>query len=164
MLQCFEDGLVAVFLDGERYESLEENIPLREGSAISQYNQNIQTSVLADRVADAMLKLYGDDLEMAAAFMPTYFTKYSRYIRLDVNDPDSRRKIVTALFGNETEAHTMYNVLLKIYKGMPKKEIRYNPFIFPWYSVSLSKTEPLFRMAVIAHLLQDDGLIAGGSG
>lgn len=31
-LQCFEDGMVAVFLDGKRYEILDEMMPLQEGS------------------------------------------------------------------------------------------------------------------------------------
>ena len=31
-LQCFEDGMIAVFLDGKRYETLDEMMPLQDGS------------------------------------------------------------------------------------------------------------------------------------
>lgn len=34
-IQCFKDGMIAVFVDGERYEDLDENIPVKEGSEIT---------------------------------------------------------------------------------------------------------------------------------
>lgn len=33
--QCFEDGLVALFVDDERYEDIEEKVSLHEGSEIT---------------------------------------------------------------------------------------------------------------------------------
>ncbi len=34
-LQCFQDGMIAVFIDGERFEGLGDEIPLREGSEVT---------------------------------------------------------------------------------------------------------------------------------
>ena len=34
-LQCFEDGMVALFADGARYSELGQTIPLREGSEVT---------------------------------------------------------------------------------------------------------------------------------
>ena len=34
-LQCFEDGMVALFADGARYSELVQVIPLREGSEVT---------------------------------------------------------------------------------------------------------------------------------
>ena len=34
-LQCFEDGMVALFVDGEQKERLEEEVCLREGSELT---------------------------------------------------------------------------------------------------------------------------------
>lgn len=34
-LQCFQDGMIAVFVDGERFEVLEARIPLKENSEVT---------------------------------------------------------------------------------------------------------------------------------
>ncbi len=34
-LQCFQDGMIAVFADGERFEALEDRIPLKENSEVT---------------------------------------------------------------------------------------------------------------------------------
>ncbi len=35
MLQCFLDGMIVVFIDQERYEELEQPVPLRENSEVT---------------------------------------------------------------------------------------------------------------------------------
>lgn len=34
-LQCFQDGMIAVFIDGERYEVLEQTVPVTENSEVT---------------------------------------------------------------------------------------------------------------------------------
>lgn len=34
-LECFEDGIVVLFVDGEQYEDIKEKIPLAEGSELT---------------------------------------------------------------------------------------------------------------------------------
>lgn len=35
VLQCFRDGMIAVFIDNERFEALEQMVPLRENSEVT---------------------------------------------------------------------------------------------------------------------------------
>lgn len=35
VLQCFEDGLIAVFIDGEQYKDIEQIVPVKEGSEVT---------------------------------------------------------------------------------------------------------------------------------
>lgn len=125
---------------------------------MSYYNRSLSHGDFKEITARKMIEAYSDDYEMLAAFMPSYLSECDFYVNQVINRANSsiyRSIPVTHLFANEKEAYTHYEILKNVLENMPKKKIEYNPSIFPWYGVSLSKTQLVKRMCVIAYALGD---------
>lgn len=137
---------------------------------VSYYNRSLQYRSFTMQTASLMLETHPQDMELCAAFLPTYM-------------PDSENAVQTALFGkpqngcygrqtyvyekiscetffaDEAQARRHFALLKQLYEILPKKGRTYSPCIFPWYSVSISPAHIANKMAVIAYMLQDNEMI-----
>ena len=139
---------------------------------ISYYNQYMQFSEYSDKAAARILETYPDDMQMAAAFMPTYLGAVDVMARNCVRDEKDkpvygaaaenlhyRPLDVHELFDTEEQARLHYGILKRMADSMKKKKAEYVPLVFPWYGVTLEKSDFVKRMAVIAYALQDQTMI-----
>ncbi len=139
---------------------------------ISYYNRYMQHSDYSEQAARKILETYPEDLQMAAAFMPTYLDAVDTIVRGCIRN-DKNQSIymadeadvhydplpVSEIFDNEEQARLHYGILKNLADSMKKRKIEYNPMIFPWYGAVLDKSDLTQRLAVIAYALQDDALI-----
>ena len=139
---------------------------------ISYYNRYMQFSEYSDKAAQKILETYPEDLQMAAAFMPTYMDAVDTIARNCIRD--EKNKVVYSvneenlkyipldvheLFDTEEKARLHYGILKNLADSMKKKKVEYVPLVFPWYGAALEKSDLTQRMAVIAYALQDQALI-----
>ncbi len=131
---------------------------------ISYYNLSLQNRIMADSVSVNILDKYRDDLELVAAFFPSYFSWSDNIVRKITEEGKKNHNLyrkykVEDYFPSAERARVEYNILDYILKKMDKKKVEFSPCIFPWYSVSMSKGDIVGKMSLIAFLLHDDKLI-----
>ena len=139
---------------------------------ISYYNRYMQHSDYSEQAARKILETYPDDLQMAAAFMPTYLDAVDTIVRGCIRNSKNQSVYmadeadvhydplpVSEIFDSEEQARLHYSILKNLADSMKKRKTEYDPMIFPWYSAVLDKSDLTQRMAVIAYALQDDALI-----
>lgn len=132
--------------------------------AASYYNQSLQDDNYKSMVAKKVLLEQGEDLELAACFMPAFTCRFhSDLSRMFTDRTFYGRELLTPrkpvpddIYGSREEAGALYAVFLDIYKRMPKKGLVYDPCIFPWYKVELSPGMVLGQLALLAYILQDE--------
>ena len=125
---------------------------------VAYYNSSLYNRGFYSKVAEFALENYSDDLELVAAFLPTYlndyrdFSNYYFYKNFPDNVSDTFKTHPEKWFeGNAEKAKVHTDILLKIYKslGKAKKAKTFSPCTFPWYSVSISKSEIASRLLVL---------------
>lgn len=131
---------------------------------MSYYNLALAEDEFTEVVSKKMLEEYSNDFEMVAAFMPTYLQHTDTYVyRILENEKEKVKSYkivpVTYLFPDKEVAIKHFHILKDIYEAIPKKRMEYNPCIFPWYSIFLSKTQLVKRMCLIAYSLGDNTMI-----
>lgn len=134
---------------------------------MSYFNRTLQWSKITSVTAKAAVKKFAGDDEIIAAFFPTYLeeTQSYAYQALNYNENRNKREKVykeiplSWLFDSEEEAREHYGILQNILNGMTKKKREFFPCIFPWYGISLSRTQTIKRMCVIAYALKDESYI-----
>lgn len=146
---------------------------------ISYYNRMVQNRRLTHRIAAQIFERYSEDYELLAAYMPTYMENLDYYVRESCKSKDGNRYInidnvdaeyhylrvpVEYLFENEQQARKHYEILKSAAEKMKKRKQEYSPCIFPWYSVTLMKSDFIARMSLIAYALQDQDYIDEMSG
>lgn len=132
--------------------------------AASYYNQSLQDDNYKSMVAKKVLLEQGEDLELAACFMPAFTCRFhSDLSRMFTDRTFYGRELLTPrkpvpddIYGSREEAGALYAVFQDIYKRMPKKGLVYEPCIFPWYKVELSPGMVLGQLALLAYILQDE--------
>lgn len=139
---------------------------------VSYYNLSLQDRKFAMQTASQILETYPQDIELCAAFLPTYM-QYNFYYLLDQalygsQDTYSNSRnhiylyqpIPLDMFYLEPEQVRKHFYLWKeIFLLLPKKGYTYSPYIFPWYSISITPNQVALRMAVLAFMLQEEELI-----
>lgn len=140
---------------------------------VSYYNRAVQNWRFSMETSTKVLEKYPHDIELCAAFMPTYM-------------PDRENVLFKALFGpgkhygggeyvydaipvdtyfdNEEQARKHFGILKELKDSIPKKGRVFSPCIFPWYSVEISPSYITGCMCIIAYMLEDDELIDEVSG
>lgn len=134
---------------------------------MSYYNLSLSNEDFVEITSKKVMEQYHDDLELVAAFMPSYLCDSGHYVYNltydNYNKPVKDRKYVRLpinyLFKDEQEAKLHFQILKKIYQSMEKKTMDFSPCIFPWYSVRLTKTDLIKRLCIIAYALQDNTCI-----
>lgn len=131
---------------------------------MSYFNRTLQWPKITSVTAKAAVKKFADDEEIIAAFFPTYLESAQTYAYQALNYNENRNKTekvyeeipVSRLFDSEEEAREHYGILRGILNGMTKKKREFFPCIFPWYGITLSRTQIIKRMSIIAYALKDE--------
>lgn len=131
--------------------------------AMSYFNYSLEDGVFRRGITAKVLEKHHEDMEVVAAFMPTYLDNASAYVRdIAVHGEDEGvypTMPVRYLFENEGQARLHYSILQGIYERMTKKKMTFRPLIFSWYGVDLNKGTVLEKMSLIAYALQDKEMI-----
>lgn len=149
-----------------------ENATKNQLLTISYYNIALYDNDVKKTVSYEVVTRYKDDLELLAAYMPTYLDDADSFagMTFHIKGNGSRYKNPTAeyeyeavdykeYFETEEEARLHYDIMKNVANSMKKRKEQYSPCIFPWYGVDLKRSDFVLRMAMIAYMLQDDALI-----
>ena len=131
---------------------------------VSYYNKTLYSGQLQRRIAKKVILEQYDDLELVTAFLSIY----SEYVVIWVRELLSQgsasvskkeeplKPELTDYYVNRTEAEKLYEIFSGIYERLPKKGLIYDPCIFPWYRVELSRADVIRQLAFLAYVLQDE--------
>lgn len=144
----------------------------------SYFNLSLQYDYFKQRAAKEAILSWPEDLELVACFLPSFldngyeiFSKliedsnsdsYYQFRDGKVRKPDSLP--LAEIFEDEEEARRVYGLLRDIVNRLPKKGLRLNPCIFPWYQVEMTPSDVALRMCLIAWMLQDDAYLDEAAG
>lgn len=142
---------------------------------ISYFNKLIQNPSFQEKIAKYVVENNKDDLELIAGFMPTYLEHASitarntykiksgsEYDKNNDSDYEYFELKVTDIFDDDIDgsiARMHYEILKNNLSKLNKKTMELSPFIFPWYSVTVSRGDFVQRMSIIAYALQDQTYI-----
>lgn len=131
---------------------------------MSYYNSNIYNHDFMKIVATHVIENDNNDLELVAAFIPSYFIGYVDKLYEYVKDKDGvhikfLQTPITRFFNDSDTAKSHFKIFQEIYESMPGKKIEFSPCIFPWYSIYLSKSQLIIPMCIIAYSLNEEEYI-----
>lgn len=130
-------------------------------------------SVYVHNIAKKLVRNYKDELDtmsvVMSSFMPrcsTYMNQISNSQELRENDyvmKDTKRQYadVKEYFDNEAECQEFYDILMEMLSCISKKQLMFQPCIFPWNHESLDRSAIIYRLAVCASALKDEDKITG---
>ena len=130
------------------------------------YNQTLFDDRIRSRAAKKVILEYGDDLELAAAFLPALSYPLGGWVRdmagkiekadKEAGSPKVERPAVTDYYKDRQEALDLYGRFTAIYEKLPKKGLVFDPCIFPWYRVELTQAKVIEHLAFLAYVLGDE--------
>ncbi len=138
----------------------------------SYFNASLQRPELQNQAAKLVIKEYPDQLELVACFMPSFLSgagtmfyhllekEDGGYVSIYDKEVRKPKSIGTGeSFESRDEAKEMYDLLKGILEQLPKKGFVKDPCIFPWYRVSMNRSDIAVRMCLIAYMLQEEELL-----
>lgn len=136
---------------------------------VSYYNIALQEKKFIMQTASQMLETYANDIEICAAFLPTYMSDAGTVLYCALHGSSqssyySNQHVYEAIpchtfYLEEAQARKHFYLWNELYQTLPKKGRIYSPCIFPWYSVSITPSKVVYHMALIAYMLQEEELI-----
>lgn len=154
----FHDTVSAMDMVGEIIRSGSRHQVL----CASVYLNAVHWEEISDTIARKAFLRFPDDPEVLAAYNQFYLCMYGRslYSMTNAKPDDPERKMqLCHLRLTEEQAELHYGLLWKLYDALPKKETEYKPFVFPWYSVSISRGDVAHRLCAIAYAMNDQSEI-----
>lgn len=138
----------------------------------SYYNQSLFDSRLRQKTAKKVILEFGDDLELAAAFLPAYSTEIYSWVNglFDrktggTNWENKPRKAnITDYYDSREDAQALYRRFYGIYEQLPKKGMVWEPCIFPWHRVEIGPSDVIRQLAFLAYVLGDEEQITQAAG
>ncbi|WP_310602333.1 DUF4132 domain-containing protein [Anaerosporobacter sp.] len=139
---------------------------------MSYFNSSLGYSKFSENVAKRVMEQEFTDLEMVAAFMPTYLSDMEECvqdIRVNPKRYDGRAESYNAIsiyefFESVEEAEQHFEIGKTILEAMPSKKIEYSPCIFPWYQISLSQSQIVKKICGLAYALAEEEKIDYAAG
>lgn len=162
-----QDGVNAVL-------ELVQNGTRNQKMTASYFNGSLQDKTLSAQAAKKILLDYPDDLELMACFLPGFMKNTSSVIfellhnnrngwfsvrSDDAQKPENLPVTAYGLFCDKEEAKEFYEILKHALETIPKKGFERNPCIFPWYRVTMSRSDLAVRMCLIAWMLQEESYL-----
>ncbi len=140
-----------LFINGERHQKL----------LVSYFIRSLDQTDTMNRLSKNIMLQNPDDYEILACFMPSYLGNLvgkEYQIRNSGTSEKDRASLLSLhkYFEDEAEAVTHFEFLYRLASSLPKKDIIFSPCIFPWYSVSLNKSDLLRRLFLIAAVINKD--------
>lgn len=105
------------------------------------------------KFAKIVIKSHSSELDIMAVYLVYFLEEWRIYGRESSTPTD---KNLNTYFINENEACEYFDILMNLYNNIPKKGIDFSPCIFPWYQASLTKSDVIARLCLIARLLNDN--------
>lgn len=157
------DVILGLAEDGTRHQMM----------TASYYLEAFQSRQLSMKAAKKILFTYPEDLELAACYLPYFmgdvFERFdeiveyhssgcSRYWYSPSYDKGQMPRMITPekLSLSREEAECAYELLKSFVERLPKKGLELSPCIFPWYKVSMSRSDAVIRMCLLAWAIQED--------
>lgn len=118
---------------------------------------NLDNEILRQTAARKVLKTHRDRYDIIAVYLPSFLpyprNMVSRMINAQVY-PE-----VKHYFDDNEEAIEFCDWLFDLFRSMQKKELEFNPCIFPWYAASLKKSELIEKAMILAAAMMDQDRI-----
>ncbi len=132
----------------------------------SYFNRSLQRSDFMIEAAKDVILNHREDLELVACFMPSFLPYMEGqlsacvsgryYSSKDSEAKEPAKMPIMAWFQSVEEIEVLYEALKQIYKDMPKKGIDLNPCIFPWYRVTMTRSQIAVRLCAMAWMIQKE--------
>ncbi|MBQ6566024.1 MAG: DUF4132 domain-containing protein [Treponema sp.] len=128
--------------------------------AAAYYNQALYSRELYAPCAEYAVERHADDMEIVAAFMPTYLDNVSSLVCAWWDEDNKGRHMWGSEYirplpppwfgGDEEKAKVHARILKGLYDRLDKKEKVFSPCTFPWHAARISKEEIAGRLCGIA--------------
>lgn len=128
------------------------------------YNSALYSRKLYSKSAEYVVETHGDDLEIVAAFLPTYLDNFNTYNTIWYREdhpsqyhfPSDYDPPPEKWFGGDVKkarihADILYTLFQKLGKGKAPKVFEH--CAFPWNNVSISKMDIAMRLCVMAVII-----------
>ncbi len=155
---------------------LAENGSKHQMMTASYYLGAFQNRTLSMRAAKKVFFAYPEDLELLACYLPYFMgdvydqfheimeyrvSGCSRYWYSPSYDKGQMPNMITVerLSLNREEAVRAYGIFQELLEKLPKKGLVLDPCIFPWYKVTMSRSDAAIRMCLLAWALQEDAYL-----
>jgi len=116
----------------------------------------LQDAVLKRRIAHCVLRIYPDDLEVAACYINNVIDAHSLFSFIGDRTDWWEKSVLEEYFSDRETALSFFAQLEHLLTLMPTKEKKFVPCIFPWYGVTISKAQIAMVLAKIALLLPQE--------
>ncbi|NBJ81652.1 DUF4132 domain-containing protein [bacterium 1XD42-94] len=157
-----EEGVRAVL-------ELVKNGTKNQKMTASYFNNTLQADNLTMQAAREVLFRWPEDMELIACFLPGFMpdaagcltglvkteSERSYYSLRDAEATEPRPLAPETMFQSRAEAVQVYDILWALLKRMPKKGIELDPCIFPWYRVTMTRSDLAVRLCLLAWMLGD---------
>lgn len=115
--------------------------------------QNINPHVRQKLAVKAVLQRH-DEFDVMAVYLPMM-----EDTNMDYCYDSGWKKTDMALRCSREAAKKLYVILNEMLLKLPKKDLEFNPCVFPWYTASLTKSDIVKLLCVIAADFDDDQMI-----
>ena len=135
---------------------------MRRQVLVASYSANLLTnSRMKNEVAKYVIERHSDDQELMAGYLPLLYS-YPRTMKTKGKGSSEKKSVknkrehldIAPYFESPAEAEKFYAILKEIHRNIKGKAQTYSPFIFPWHSVKLQKSDAVVTMAYLANALQ----------
>ena len=100
---------------------------------------SLENEILRQTAARKVLKQHRDRYDILAVYLPS-FLPYARYMVSKMINAEAYSEVKYYFDSNE-EAAEFCDWLFAVFQSMKKKELEFNPCIFPWSAACLKKSE-----------------------
>ena len=114
---------------------------------------SLDNEILRQTAARKVLKIHRDRYDILAVYLPS-FLPYPRNMVSKMINAQAYPEVKHYFEDNE-EAKEFCDWLFDVFQSMKKKELEYSPCIFPWYAVSLKKSELIEKSMILAAAMMD---------
>lgn len=108
------------------------------------------------RLAVKAVLLRHKESDVTAVFLPQISSNNTIY---NYREQKSRKTPMSDRFESREQAEELYEVLKELLDNMPKKDLEFNPCVFPWNAEALTKSDIIKVLCVIASDLEDNDKI-----
>lgn len=118
---------------------------------------NLDNDLLRHSSAKAVLRRHRDKADILAVYLPQFIPHHSGLAQAIVTkQPYENAKYY---FDTNEEATELCDWMISVHRSMGKRELVFDPCIFPWYKAVLKKSDLVEKAMVIAAAMQDQSRI-----
>ncbi len=128
------------------------------------YSKSLNNKKIQYKIANQFVEMPEFDMEFAAELFDIYMMDCQREAAwVSSINQRSENKVhwvnLNLWFEDEETARRHMYILLNLFDSMKQKKYQFNPYLFPWYFTSVTRSDVLVRVCVIANGLQDQQMM-----